>query len=213
MDKGEVGIRSTIIFEAVTGERVSSHLELQNEGSTAIFYNWQQLLVPHSFPNLQSQTKRPCFYFNCSSGTSTQSDRHLLAPLFRFTMFTIIAMMCLSTRTQMCFSFCPCLPGVILPGDTQRVEFIFKSEMPGIKSELWQLNTHPVLMQGASMQVTLRGVALYQDKTADQRLFIQVWCHQCDPGFQVLFRTEAHMSSVCLCVCCVCTNRQSWKRK
>ncbi|XP_035516253.1 MYCBP-associated protein [Morone saxatilis] len=128
--QGEVGINATIFFEALTGERASSHLELHNEGSTAIFYNWQQLLVPHSFPNLPSQTKSPQFYFNCSSG-------------------------------------------VILPGDTQQVEFIFKSEKPGIKTELWQLNTHPVLLQGASMQVTLRGVALYQDKTADQRLFLE----------------------------------------
>lgn len=63
---------------------------------------------------------------------------------------------------------------MILPGDTQQMEFIFKSEEPGIKTELWQLNTHPVLLRGASMQVTLRGVALYQDKTADQRLFIEV---------------------------------------
>lgn len=66
------------------------------------------------------------------------------------------------------------LQGVILPGERKRIEFIFKSEMPGIKSELWQLKTHPLLMQGASMQLTLRGVALYQDKTADKRLFIQV---------------------------------------
>ncbi|XP_070776313.1 MYCBP-associated protein [Enoplosus armatus] len=130
-NQGEVGISKIIIFEALTGERVSSHLELHNEGITAIFYSWQQLPVPHSFPNLRTQTKSLHFYFNSSSG-------------------------------------------VILPGDTQRVEFIFKSEGPGIKTELWQLNTHPVLLRGASMQVTLRGVALYQDKTADQRLFIEM---------------------------------------
>ncbi|XP_040002786.1 MYCBP-associated protein [Xiphias gladius] len=129
-NQGEVGISATIMFEALTGERASSHLELHNEGSTAIFYSWQQLPMPHSFPNLQSQTKNPHFYFNSSSG-------------------------------------------VILPGATQQVEFIFKSEKPGIKTERWQLNTHPVLLQGASMQVVLRGVALYQDKTKDQRLFIE----------------------------------------
>uniref|UniRef100_A0A3Q3XRK1 Uncharacterized protein n=1 Tax=Mola mola TaxID=94237 RepID=A0A3Q3XRK1_MOLML len=130
-NKGQVGIKSTVIFEALMGESASSHLELHNEGSTAIFYSWKQLVVPRSFPNLRSQTKAACFYFNCSSG-------------------------------------------VILPGDTQRLEVIFKSEKPGIETELWQLNTHPVLMQGASMQVTLRGVAFYQDNTADQRLFIEM---------------------------------------
>ncbi|XP_034751546.1 MYCBP-associated protein [Etheostoma cragini] len=129
-NQGEVGLSGTIIFEAPTGEIASSHLELHNEGSTAIFYSWQQLPVPHSFPKLRSQTKKLHFYFNSSSG-------------------------------------------VICPGDTQQVEFIFKSEEPGINTERWQLNTHPVLLQGASMQVTLRGVALYQDKTADQRLFIE----------------------------------------
>uniref|UniRef100_A0A3B4TFH6 Mycbp associated protein n=1 Tax=Seriola dumerili TaxID=41447 RepID=A0A3B4TFH6_SERDU len=129
-NEGEVGISSTIFFEALTGETASSHLELHNEGSTAIFYSWHQLPFPHSFPNLQSQTMNPQFYFNSSSG-------------------------------------------VILPGETQLLEFIFKSEKPGIKTELWQLNTHPMLLQGASMQVTLKGVALYQDKTADQRLFVE----------------------------------------
>lgn len=75
----------------------------------------------------------------------------------------------------LCFSFCPPpIQDVILPGDTKRMVFIFKSEAPGIKTELWQLNTHPVLLQGASIQVTLRGVSLYQDKTADQRLFLEV---------------------------------------
>lgn len=63
---------------------------------------------------------------------------------------------------------------MILPGATQYVEFIFKSEVAGIRTETWQLNTHPVLLQGASLQVTLKGVALYQDKTADQRLFLEV---------------------------------------
>ncbi|XP_029291558.1 MYCBP-associated protein isoform X2 [Cottoperca gobio] len=129
-NKGEIGINATIVFEALTGERASSHLELQNEGSTAIFYSWQQLLVPRSFPNLRSRTKSLHFYFNSSTG-------------------------------------------VICPGDTKRVEFIFKSGEPGIKTELWQLNTHPLLLRGATMLVTLRGVALYQDKTADQRLFLQ----------------------------------------
>ncbi|XP_047432970.1 MYCBP-associated protein isoform X2 [Mugil cephalus] len=129
-NEGEVGISATIVFEAPTGGIASSHLELGNEGSTAIFYSWQQLPVPHSFPSLRSQTKTPHFYFSSSSG-------------------------------------------VIRPGDTQRVEFIFKSEEPGITTEHWQLNTHPVMLQGALMQVRLRGLALYQDKTADQRDFIE----------------------------------------
>ncbi|XP_062244135.1 MYCBP-associated protein isoform X1 [Platichthys flesus] len=129
-NQGEVGISTTIMFEALTGERPSFHLEMHNEGTTAIFYSWQQLPRQNSFPNLRPQTKSRHFYFNSSSG-------------------------------------------VILPGEIQRVEFMFKSEKPGIDTEVWQLNTHPVLLEGASMQVTLRGVALYQDKTKDQRNFIE----------------------------------------
>ncbi|XP_031600246.1 MYCBP-associated protein [Oreochromis aureus] len=128
--QGEVGISATIFFEALTGEIVTSHLDLHNEGSTVIFYSWQQLPKPYSFPNLGSQTQKVHFYFNASSG-------------------------------------------VILPGETQRVEFLFKSEKPVIKTEIWQLSTHPVLLQGASMQVVLRGISLYQDRSADERLFIE----------------------------------------
>ncbi|KAM9313664.1 MYCBP-associated protein [Pholidichthys leucotaenia] len=129
-NQGDVGISATIFFEAPTGEMASSHLELHNEGSTAIFYSWQQLQMPRKLPTLYSQTKNPHFYFDSTAG-------------------------------------------VIHPGDTRQVEFLFKSAKAGIRTEIWQLNTHPVLLQGASMQVTLKGVALYQDKTADQRLFLE----------------------------------------
>ncbi|XP_029005060.1 MYCBP-associated protein isoform X2 [Betta splendens] len=129
----EVGISTTINFEVVTGKIASAHLELQNVGSTAIFYSWQQIHIPSSFPHLQLQSRRKenCFYFNTS-------------------------------------------PNVILPGATRHVEFLFKSELAGVKTELWQLNTHPVLLQGAAMQVKLKGYALHQDRTADQRLHLQM---------------------------------------
>lgn len=41
-------------------------------------------------------------------------------------------------------------------------------------TEVWRLSTHPVLMGGASLLVTLRGVALDQDKSAQQRAALQV---------------------------------------
>ncbi|KAF0037690.1 hypothetical protein F2P81_010564 [Scophthalmus maximus] len=170
IDQGEVGISATMIFEALTGERASSHLEMHNEGTTAIFYSWQQLPRPHSFPNLRSQTKKPHFYFNSSSGTQKHSQTSAATALTSCSVCMYCTVLNLPLYFPLCF---PSHPGVILPGDTQRVEFIFKSERPGNETEVWQLNTHPVLLQGASMQVTLRGVALYQDITADQRLFIE----------------------------------------
>ncbi|XP_041641909.1 MYCBP-associated protein [Cheilinus undulatus] len=128
--QGEVGISETILFEALTGERAFTHLELHNVGSTAIFYSWQQLPIPRYFPHLIKQRKGPHFYFNSSSG-------------------------------------------VILPGDTKKVEFIFKSAKPGIINELWQFRTHPLLLEGASIQVTLTGMALNRDTTAEKRRFLE----------------------------------------
>lgn len=137
--------------------------------------------MPRAFPNLQSRTKSLHFYFNSSSGKHKHDQNTCRLTLtLRPTLFVpvsahhAVSFNQHSTRLPV-FNFCfPSHPGVIRPGDTQRVEFIFKSEVTGIKTELWRLNTHPVLLRGASMQVTLRGVALYQDKTADQRLFIEV---------------------------------------
>ncbi|XP_042310624.1 MYCBP-associated protein isoform X2 [Sceloporus undulatus] len=53
--------------------------------------------------------------------------------------------------------------GIILPGETKRFFFIFKSMSAGIFSESWEFGTHPVLLGGAVLQVTLWGVALYED--------------------------------------------------
>ncbi|XP_029987550.1 MYCBP-associated protein [Sphaeramia orbicularis] len=129
--QGEVGISARMFFESLTGQISVSNMELHNEGSTAIFYNWQQIPLPQYLPHLLSKKrKRTYFYFNPS-------------------------------------------PGVISPGETQKVEIIFKSEEPGVKTELWQLNTHPLLLQGASIQVTMRGVALYEDKYEEERLLFE----------------------------------------
>lgn len=67
--KGDVGLSSTIFFEASLGEIASSRLELRNEGNTSVFYNWQKLDVSSSLSHLLSHRKRSRFYFNQSSGT------------------------------------------------------------------------------------------------------------------------------------------------
>ena len=63
---------------------------------------------------------------------------------------------------------------MILPGQARKVEFSFRSYTPGIQTELWRLNTHPLLLQGANIQVTLRGVALDQDRNAEFVQYIEV---------------------------------------
>ncbi|NXP73838.1 MYBPP protein, partial [Ramphastos sulfuratus] len=60
-------------------------------------------------------------------------------------------------------------PGVILPGETRKFSFLFKSERAGIFSELWGFRTHPLLLGGALLQVTLWGIAVCEDKLADLR--------------------------------------------
>ncbi|KAF7247472.1 MYCBP-associated protein, partial [Varanus komodoensis] len=59
--------------------------------------------------------------------------------------------------------------GVILPGETRRFSFIFKSLNAGIFRESWEFGTHPMLLGGAALQVTLWGVALYEDISAKIR--------------------------------------------
>lgn len=63
---------------------------------------------------------------------------------------------------------------MILPGDTERILVIFKTACPEIMTEVWNLHTHPLLMGGAILQVTFKGMALYQDKTAEQRVALEV---------------------------------------
>ncbi|XP_029107940.1 MYCBP-associated protein [Scleropages formosus] len=128
--RGELGIAARLTFEAPTGRRASSNLELQNEGNTALYYSWKRLALPHSYPEMRRITSAQRFYFNGSTG-------------------------------------------VILPGETRRIQFIFKSTTAGIFKEMWGLNTHPVLLGGALVRVTLWGVALCQDKNAERRQALQ----------------------------------------
>ncbi|RXM28626.1 MYCBP-associated protein [Acipenser ruthenus] len=128
--KGEVGIAAPLTFEAFVDDRATSHLDVTNDGSTAVYYSWKRLPHPSSFKEVQRERHVQRFYFNTSGG-------------------------------------------VILPGGMQRFLFTFKSGIAGIFSESWELCTHPVLLGGASMEVTLRGVALYEDKLVEVRQSIQ----------------------------------------
>lgn len=69
------------------------------------------------------------------------------------------------------------ISGVILPGETRKFVFLFKSERAGIFSESWEFRTHPLLLGGALLQVTLWGIAVYEDKLADLREKLEVTKH------------------------------------
>ena len=64
--------------------------------------------------------------------------------------------------------------GVVLPGDTMRFPFVFKSPNAGVFTEQWQFQTRPVVCGGAALVVTLRGIALQQDKFKEQRTEVEV---------------------------------------
>lgn len=81
--QGKVGISATLFLEALSGESVSSPVELHNEGSTAIFYQWERLEVPRSLAKLRSFTRNTCFYFNQSSGECKHNQKPASATLLQ----------------------------------------------------------------------------------------------------------------------------------
>ncbi|XP_067913887.1 MYCBP-associated protein isoform X2 [Heterodontus francisci] len=63
--------------------------------------------------------------------------------------------------------------GVILPRETLVLAFTFKSPNSGIFTEFWEFCTHPVVLGGASLQVALWGVAMFEDRNENARQQIQ----------------------------------------
>ena len=64
--------------------------------------------------------------------------------------------------------------GVVLPGETMKFPFVFKSPNPGVFQEQWEFQTRPLLCGGAALIVTLRGVSLQEDKFKQQRSQLEV---------------------------------------
>ncbi|XP_033618876.1 MYCBP-associated protein isoform X3 [Fukomys damarensis] len=63
--------------------------------------------------------------------------------------------------------------GVILPGETKTFTFFFKSLNAGIFRESWEFRTHPTLLGGALLLVTLQAVSLTQDIFRDERKLLE----------------------------------------
>lgn len=61
----------------------------------------------------------------------------------------------------------------ILPGDMLKVNFIFKSQKGGLFTEKWEFLTSPKLLSGASLILTLRGIAIQEDKFKKTRNMIE----------------------------------------
>lgn len=69
---------------------------------------------------------------------------------------------------------CNIFTGVILPGETVRVPFVFKSPNAGVFTEQWFFETRPALCGGAALVVTLRGIAIQEDKFKVERQLLEV---------------------------------------
>ncbi len=67
--------------------------------------------------------------------------------------------------------------------------FVFKSPNAGVFSEQWELQTHPVVCGGAALLVTLRGVALQEDKFKKQRSELEVCLFIYETGATLLKQT------------------------
>ncbi|KAM6163616.1 MYCBP-associated protein [Rhynchocyon petersi] len=63
--------------------------------------------------------------------------------------------------------------GVILPGQTKKFTFFFKSLNAGIFRESWVFGTHPTLLGGALLQANLYAVSLTQDIFRDERKLLE----------------------------------------
>ncbi|XP_029456488.1 MYCBP-associated protein-like [Rhinatrema bivittatum] len=159
--RDEIGICTRITFEVLAIERALSVLEVANDGTAAIWYEWRRLPHLSTLLELPIYNKIQRFYFNTS-------------------------------------------PGVILPGESINFSFLFKSPNSGIFSEVWEFCTHPVLLGGASLQVSLWGIALYEDKTYEIRQALEV---RDLLTFHLFKKPRAAMSmsaGACmqLCICC-----------
>lgn len=55
------------------------------------------------------------------------------------------------------------------------MHIVFKSNKGGIFTEKWEFVTHPKLLSSASLVLTLRGVAIQEDKFKKSRISIEVY--------------------------------------
>ncbi|XP_076799702.1 MYCBP-associated protein-like isoform X3 [Clavelina lepadiformis] len=127
--KDKVGVVARVTFETKATERTSSDLVVENDGTTAIYFEWRKIPRPPAFESLKPDTLQR-FYFNTGQG-------------------------------------------VILPGDTKKFPFVFKSPNAGIFTETWELLTRPTVMGGAALQVVLKGIALQDDSSTEERMRIE----------------------------------------
>lgn len=70
---GQVGVACRVIFEANVGERMTSHLNICNDGTTAMYFSWKNIPRANVLgTKLAGKTQR--FYFDSKSGVILPGD-------------------------------------------------------------------------------------------------------------------------------------------
>lgn len=70
---GQVGVPCRVIFEANVGDRITSYLNICNDGTTAIYFSWKKIPKANVLgTKLAGQTQR--FYFDSKSGVILPGD-------------------------------------------------------------------------------------------------------------------------------------------
>merc|ERR1719244_996379 len=71
-NRGMTAHEARVNFQTGEGERAMSHLQILNEGTTAIYYNWKKVFKPNHFDIKRENIQR--FYFNKQNGVILPGD-------------------------------------------------------------------------------------------------------------------------------------------
>uniref|UniRef100_H2ZEA0 MYCBP-associated protein n=1 Tax=Ciona savignyi TaxID=51511 RepID=H2ZEA0_CIOSA len=72
-NKGKIGAIGRVHFESRSGERTSSHLVVENNGTTAVYFEWRKVPKEVAFESLKPDTLQR-FYFNTGEGVILPGD-------------------------------------------------------------------------------------------------------------------------------------------
>ena len=85
-----------------------------------------------------------------------------------------ISLNCLVLKKFLQYFYLWSLSGIILPGQTISIPFVFQSGNAGIFTEQWCLKTHPVLCGGRRILVNLHAVATRPNELEKERQQLEV---------------------------------------
>ncbi|KAM9209804.1 MYCBP-associated protein [Dugong dugon] len=81
-DKSQIGIAARLTFETLEGEKTSSELTVVNNGTVAIWYNWQRQSQLQSFQDLK-RNRMQRFYFNNRAGVILPGETKIFTFFFK----------------------------------------------------------------------------------------------------------------------------------